>query len=110
MPEAVGIKIRTEFPIEATQNVQIERRSNAISVVIRPHESRLVFHHIRTQQQDIAGFELGPQLAKNVASLLWREVTDARTDLHRERVPLEPVQLRRVSHVVRHHRLQLHIR
>jgi hypothetical protein len=48
MPEVAGIKVRTEFPIEAMQNVQIERRGDAISVVIRLHKSRHFFHHIRT--------------------------------------------------------------
>src|SRR5580698_7950147 len=48
MPEAAGIKVRTEFSVEAMQDVQIERRGDTVSVVIRPHESRLVFYHIRT--------------------------------------------------------------
>ena len=48
MPEAAGIEVGAEFSIEAMQNVQIERRGDAIFVVIRPHESRFVFHHIGT--------------------------------------------------------------
>jgi hypothetical protein len=48
MPEAVGIKVRAELSIEAMQNVQIERRGDPIFVVIRPNESRFVFHHICT--------------------------------------------------------------
>ena len=83
MAEAAGIEVRAEFSIEAMQNVQIERRGDAISVVIRPHQSRFVFHHIRTQEQRIASPELRPQIAKNGASLLRRKVADARTDVHR---------------------------
>src|SRR5271155_1113450 len=105
MPEAAGIKVRTEFSIEAMQKVQIERGGDAIFVVIRADESRFVLHHICSQQQRIAGSELRPQIAKNGASLLRREVADARTDVHRERGPIEPFQLRRVSDVVRHYRL-----
>jgi hypothetical protein len=48
MPEAGEIKVRTEFSVEAVENVQIERRSDARSVVICPPENRLVFYHIRT--------------------------------------------------------------
>ena len=47
MPEAVSIKVRTELSIEPMQNVQIERGGDAIAVVIRPHESCLVFYQIR---------------------------------------------------------------
>lgn len=79
MPEAAGIEVRAEFPIEAVQNVQIKRYGDASLIVIRPHESRFVFHHICTQQQRIAGPELRPQIAKDGASLLRREVADART-------------------------------
>ena len=105
MPKAAGIEVRTELSIEAMQNIQIERGGDAISIVICPHESRFVFHHVRTQQQRIAGSELRPQIAKNGASLLRREVADARTYLHRERGAREPFKLRRVSDVVHHHRL-----
>jgi hypothetical protein len=48
VPEAAGINVLAEFPIEAMQDVQIERRGDAILVVICPHESRFVFHRIRT--------------------------------------------------------------
>src|SRR5580698_9266757 len=103
MPEALSVKVGTELSVEAVQNVQIERGGDAVSIVIRPHESRFVFYHICPQQQGIAGSELRPQIAQNTPSLLRREVADARTDVHRERAPTEPVQLRRVSDVVRHH-------
>jgi len=48
MPEGAGVEVRTEFSVEAMQNVQIERRGAASFIVIRPDESRLVFYHIRT--------------------------------------------------------------
>src|SRR4051812_9334379 len=107
MPEAAGIKIRAELSIEAMQQVQIERRGNPRCVVVRPHESRLIFYQIRSQQQPIARPELRPQITKNRASLLGQEVADARAYVHRERASVEPFEPRRIGDVVRYHRLYL---
>ena len=41
--------------------------------------------------------------AEQLCRFVGLEVSDARTDVHRQRGPLEPFQLRRVCDVVRHH-------
>ena len=58
MTEASAVKVRPQFPIEAMQDVQIERRSDSITVVICSQESALVFHHVGTEQQRVSGLQL----------------------------------------------------
>ena len=46
MAEVFGIEVRAEFPVEAMQKIQVERRGNALAVVIGAHQRRLVLYQI----------------------------------------------------------------
>src|SRR5580658_2322554 len=55
MMETSGVKVGPQFSIQATQNVQVELRGDAIAVVICSQKSGFVFHHVCTEQQGVSG-------------------------------------------------------
>ena len=77
MAEPREIKISVEFSIESTEHVQVEFRRDPVAVVIGGHQSRLIFHHVDSQQQRIARLQLTGQIAKNRSRLVGCEVADA---------------------------------
>jgi hypothetical protein len=58
MTETSDLKVGPEFSIKTMQNVQVERRGDSLTVIIRSQKSPFVFHHVCTEQQRVSGSQL----------------------------------------------------
>src|SRR5438045_6470313 len=65
MRELLQIEISAELAIDALQQIEIERRSNAECIVVRRLEDRFRFAKIGTQKERIVRIESSAQIAEH---------------------------------------------
>lgn len=100
MAKLSGIKVRSQFSIEAMQYVQIERCSDSLPVVISSQKRSFILHHVRTEQQRISGLQLKTQISQDEACLFRRKIADTCADVKCDRGAVERIESERVSHIV----------
>src|SRR5690606_33175194 len=74
--ERLDVEVRVELPVEHVQDVAVERRGDALGVVVGTLQAIDVLHEIGAEQEAVAGSHGRGQVGEELLALRGREVAD----------------------------------